>query len=111
MDTVERLRPAEREGYFEGRKVRWSDQLRAEGLTEGRAEGLTQGRAEGLAAGREEERRLLLDQTARKFGRTPARQLAALLADVDDPDRLGEVGGWIIDCETGDELVACVAGK
>ena len=103
MDTVERLQPAEREGYFEGRKLRWSDQLRAEGLT--------QGRAEGLAAGREEERRLLLDQVARKFGQAPARRLAAMLAGVDDPDRLREVGGWIIDCETGDDLVARVAGK
>lgn len=109
MAAVESLRSADREGYFEDRVERWSDRLRAEGLTQGRAEGLTEGRALGLAAGRAEERQLLIGLAERKFGPAPARLLAALLADVDDADRLGAVGGWIIDCSTGNELVARVA--
>ncbi len=97
MDTVERLQPAEREGFFEGRKVTWSDRIRAEGVTA------------GLAAARAEEREHLVGLAARKFGQAPAQRLAKLLSDVNDASRLGEVGGWIIDCETSDELLARVA--
>lgn len=95
MDVVETLRPADREGFFENRRERWSDRIRAE----------------GLAAGREEERQLLVRQVERKFGQGPARRLASLLAGVDDPSRLSEVGTWIIDCETGDDLIARVVGE
>lgn len=103
MDAVEELQPADREGFFEGRRMRWSDRMRAEGLMKGRAE--------GLAAGRAEERQLLVAQTERKFGPVPARRLATLLSDVNDAGRLGEVVGWIIDCETGDDLIARVAAQ
>ena len=95
MDTVERLRPAEREGFFEDRKVTWGDRIRAE----------------GLAAGRAEERELLISLAERKFGQAPAQRLATLLADVNDASRLGEVGAWIIDCETGDDLIARIADE
>ena len=95
MDTVERLRPAEREGFFEDRKVTWGDRIRAE----------------GLAAGRAEERELLISLAERKFGQAPAQRLATLLENVNDASRLGEVGTWIIDCETGDDLIARIADE
>ena len=102
MDTVERLQPAEREGFFEDRKVTWGDRIRAEGITAGR----TEGRAEGLAVARAEEREHLIRLAERKFGQAPAHRLATLLEDTNDASRLEEVGAWIIDCETGDDLIA-----
>ena len=67
-----------------------------------RAEGMEQGRAEGMA----EERALLRRQAARKFGADTAGKLAVPLAAVDEPERLAVIGEWIIDCATGDELLA-----
>ena len=61
-----------------------------------------QGRAEVV----EHERVLLLRQTERKFGADVAGRLAALLAGIEDPERLADVGEWIIDCASGDELIA-----
>ena len=74
---------------------------RAEGRTEGRAEG----RAEGQAEGRAEQRALLCRLAARRFDAGTADALAELLADVDDPARLAEVGDWLVVCATGAELL------
>ena len=48
----------------------------------------------------------MLRQTERKFGADAAGRLAALLAGIEDPERLADVGEWIIDCASGDELIA-----
>ena len=81
----------------------------AEWVAEGRAKGLEQGRAEGLEQGRAEERALLCRQAVRKFAAAAARRLAAVLAEVADPERLAQVGDWIIECGTEAELFARVA--
>ena len=81
----------------------------AEWVAEGRAEGLEQGRAEGIEQGRAEERALLCRQAARKFDDDDARRLAAVLAEVADPERLAEVGDWIIGCGTEADLLSRVA--
>ena len=73
------------------------------------AEGREQGREQGLEQGRAEERALLCRQAARKFDAAAAERLSAALAEVADPDRLAEVGDWIIECGTADELLARVA--
>ena len=73
------------------------------------AEGREQGREQGLEQGRAEERALLCRQAARKFDAAAAQRLAAALAEVADPERLAEVGDWIIECGTADELLARVA--
>ena len=70
-------------------------------VAEGREQGLEQGRAEGRA--------LLCRQAARKFDADAARRLAAVLAEVTDPERLAQVGDWIIECGTAAELFARVA--
>ena len=69
-----------------------------------RAQGLAQGRAEGV----EQERVLLRRLTERKFGVETAEQLSALLSGIVEPARLADVGDWIIDCASGDELIARV---
>jgi len=92
----------------------WVEQGRAEGVEQGRAEGVEQGRAEGVEQGRaegvEQERTLLCRQAARKFDAASGEGLAAALAGVTDPDRLAQVGDWIIECETGGDLLARVRG-
>ena len=65
---------------------------------------------QGIEQGRQEERALLCRQAARKFDAGTAEGLAAALAGVSDPDRLAQVGDWIIDCATASELLARVRG-
>ena len=71
-----------------------------------RAEGVEQGRAEGIA----EKRALLCRLAGRKFGAVTAGKLADRLAAVDEPERMAIVGEWIIDCATGEELLARLEG-
>ena len=85
------------------------EQGREQGLEQGREQGLEQGREQGLEQGRSEERALLCRLAARKFDAGTAQRLAAALAEVADPERLAEVGDWIIECGTEAELLARVA--
>ena len=66
------------------------------------------GLKEGIERGRSEERQLLCRQAARKFDAETASRLAALLDRLSDPERLAEVGDWIIECETEAELLGRV---
>ena len=79
----------------------WLEQGRAQGIEQGRAQGIEQ----GIEQGRDEERALLCRQAARKFDAAAAEELAAALAGVTDPDRLGRVGDWIIECATAEDLL------
>ena len=45
---------------------------------------------------------------ARKFGPETADRLAEQLEGIPDPERLGEVGDWLFDCDSGEELLARV---
>ena len=97
---------------LEARARRWEAQWLQEGIAQGieqgiergRAEGRTEGRAEGLA----EERALLCRQAARKFGAGTGERLTGLLDGLTDPERLAEVGEWLIECETEAELLGRV---
>ena len=60
---------------------------------------------EGLERGRAEERALLCRMTARKFDAETAEALSGLLDGATDPNRLIEVGEWIIECDTGADLL------
>ena len=95
MAEMDRLHESgDLEEYFAVRVRAWQDEYRAEG----RAQGIEQ----GLAA----ERALLRRLAARRFGAGTAERLAGLLAPIGDTRRLAEVGDWIIDCTTGDDLIA-----
>ena len=74
---------------------------------EGREEGVRQ----GIERGRAEERSLLCRQTARKFGTVTAERLSGLLDGLSDHDRLAEIGEWIIECNTGAELLDRAEGS
>ena len=73
----------------------------------GRRIGSPKGRKEGRA----EERRLLCRQAARKFDVGAAARLGTALSDVTDPERLAQVGEWIIECDTAADLMAPVLDK
>ena len=74
------------------------------------AEGRERGLQEGIEQGRGEERKLLCRLAARKFTAATAPRMSALLERLRDPERLAEVGDWIIECETEEELLARVQG-
>jgi hypothetical protein len=61
-----------------------------------------EGRAEGRAQGQTEVMRRM---AARKFDAGTAQRLAERLAEIADPERMAEVGEWLIECEHGDELL------
>ena len=75
--------------------ARWEEAKVAEGVERGLAEGVAQGRVALL-------RRL----AARRFGVDVARRAGALLADVTDVARLDAAGEWLLECDTGDALLA-----
>ena len=74
-------------------------------LQEGREQGLELGLERGLEQGRAEERALLCRLASQKFGAETGDRLSGLLARLTDSERLAEVGGWIIECGTGAELL------
>ena len=88
----------------------WLRGHRREGEARGRAQGLEKGHARGRAEGFEESierlRRLLRRQAAQRFGAGTAERLSGVLARIDDPERLSELGEWLVDCATGPELLA-----
>ena len=90
--------------------ARWAEQQLAPQLersrAEGRSEGRTQGRTEGRTEGRVEVVRRL---AARKFGAETAERLAGRLAEIADPERAVEVGEWLLECESGEDLLDRVA--
>ena len=75
------------------------------GIERGRAEGIERGRVEGIEQGIEAQRALLRGQVSLKFGAVTAQGLSPLLAVVSQTEALVRVGGWIIECTTGDELL------
>ena len=72
------------------------------------AEGREQGVEHGIEQGRGEERRLLCRQAALKFTPETAPRLSVLLERLTDPERLVDVGDWIIECKTEEDLLARV---
>ena len=57
----------------------------------------------------EGQSKVMRRQAARKFGTETADRLAERLAEIEDPERAGEVGEWILECDSGEELLARVA--
>lgn len=60
---------------------------------------------EGLGRGRAT---MVCRQARLKFGAETAEELARLLAEITDPDRIARIGDRIIMCDTGAELLASI---
>ena len=91
-----------------GELMTYVEQIEARGELKGREAGREAGREEGLEQGLEQERRLLCRQAARKFGAEAGSRLSDLLQREADPERLAQVGEWVIECATEGELLARV---
>ena len=63
---------------------------------------------EGLEQGLEHERALLRRMASSRFGTTTAEHLSRVLAGIADPERLAEVGDWLVRCDTGKDFLARV---
>ena len=63
---------------------------------------------QGFERGLEHERALLCRQVASRFGVDTAEPLSAALAGTTDPDRLADIGDWLVRCDTGEEFLARV---
>ena len=83
------------------RAQEWWEEIRREGLRAGREEGREEGRAEV----REAQQRLLSRLAARKFDAATAERLSELLHDLTALERFEDVGDWIIESDTGAELI------
>ena len=84
----------------------WLQEGREQGLAEGRAQGVAEGREQGLTQGVDQQRALLCRQAAARFDAATAARLADLLAPVADPERLAEVGDWLVRSDTAAEFLA-----
>ena len=71
---------------------------------------LEQGREEGREEGMASERALLARQASSRFGGAAGEEMAAAVAVVSDPERLADVGEWIVTCTTPEELHRRLAG-
>ena len=70
-------------------------------MQQGIQQGVQQGVRQGVHQGQAD---LLRHLAERRFGAETARQLSTLL-DGADADRLTDVGDWIVECGSGDELL------
>ena len=70
---------------------------------------LEQGIEQGLAQGLEQQRALLRRLAAARFGDQAAERLAPVLARIADPNRIAEIGDWLVRCDTGTQFLARIA--
>ncbi len=80
----------------------------AQGVERGLAQGVERGIAQGMERGLAQERSLLREQAARKFGAAVGEELAHRLESASDAEALRDIGVLIIDCADGAELLARV---
>ena len=88
----------------------WVDKHTQRGIEQGVAQGLEQGVAQGLEAGRQEGRAMVLRLVSRKFGAETAARLEGLVRSMGG-DQLAVLGDAVLDCDTGDALLAAANGS
>ena len=79
-----------------------------QGMERGLAQGMEHGMAQGVERGLAQERALLREIAARKFGAAVGEALARRLESASDAEALRDIGVLIIDCADGAELLARV---
>ena len=108
MNYVEQI---EARGELKGRRAGIEQGIKQgieQGIERGIEQGIEQGIERGIEQGIEQERRLLRRLAERKFGAEAAPRLSDLLERVADPERLAQVGEWVIECATEEDLLARV---
>ena len=76
----------------------WVEKHERRGVAKGMARGVRQGVAQG-------SREMVLRQASRKFGAETAERLEGLVGTM-GPEQLVRVGDAVVDCDTGDDLLA-----
>ena len=99
FEELERREEDKMTTLLEARAEEWKAQWLAEGIEK------------GIERGRAEERALLGRLAELKFGAPTAKRLSGLLGGLTAPEELLEVGGWIIECGTGAELLDRVGAQ
>ena len=61
---------------------------------------------EGLEQGIDQQRALLCRQAAARFGDDTAARLAEVVGPINEPERLAEIGEWLVRCDTAAEFLA-----
>ena len=84
----------------------WVKEYYEEARLKGIEQGMKRGIEQGIEQGRAEERARLCRQAARKFGPGTSARLSGLLDRLTAPGQLDEIGDWLIDCDTGADLIA-----
>ncbi|BCX82739.1 hypothetical protein MIT9_P2325 [Methylomarinovum caldicuralii] len=84
------------------RVEQWYQQALKKGMEQGMQKGIRQGIQQGIAA----ERRLLLRLIERFYGKEYVGKAQALLEQINDLERLTEIGEWIIEEDSGEAFLA-----
>ena len=103
--------PEERNMLFDNVWAQATQEGREAGIQEGREAGREAGIQEGIALGDRRMRDLVVDQVRRKFGSPTADLLSPWLEGSSDVKRISEVGNWLVDCQSGEELLRRTSGK
>ena len=102
---AEWLRQGIAQGMEQGME-RGLEQGMERGLAQGMEQGMERGLAQGVERGMAQERSLLREIAARKFGPAVGEALARRLESASDAEALRDIGVLIIDCADGAELLA-----
>ena len=93
------------------RAKEWEAEWLRQGMERGLAQGVERGLAQGMERGLAQERSLLREIAARKFGAAVSEALARRLESTSDAEALRDIGVLIIDCTDGAELLARVPSR
>ena len=88
------------------RAKEWEAEWLRQGIAQGMEQGMERGLAQGVERGLAQERSLLREMAARKFGPAVGEALARRLESASDAEALRDIGVLIIDCADGAELLA-----
>lgn len=105
---LEGLEGADMTTIAQARLGKWFEDFRARSVAQGIERGVAQGIEQGRALAHAESEARLRRQTAIKFGEAAAERLAGLLGAPTTGAELDRVGAWLIECASGEELLARV---
>ena len=88
----------------EGRK-QGIRQGRRQGIRQGHEQGIRQGRKQGIELGRVS---VLRELAARKFGPAVSEDLAELLGQTPDPERVAKATEALLECDAAEDFLAKV---
>ena len=105
LRLTERFIPNEEEALPPVRTLERVKMTLEERVSQWPARWIREGVEQGLAQGLEHERALLRRMAASRFGEATAERLSGTLARITDPERLSDIGDWLVRCGTEEEFL------